>query len=391
MNTSTTTAEQLTAAFAEFEDTSRTLSAVYRDLEQRVARLSDELAHSRAGQARELAEKERLAARLNNLLDALPGGVVVLDSRGQVQAFNPAASDLLGPLSEGESWSVVVGRAFAPREDDGHDVSLADGRRVNIATQALSGEPGQILLLKDVTETRRLQDQLAHHKRLSAKTEMAAAMAHQIRTPVATALLSVGNVRRARDEAQRERTVERAVQALRGLERLVDDMLLFARGGRFEVSAIDVGELIERFADAVSEAGGSADFQVEFAPAPGTGRVYANARALTSIALNLVENARQAARGRGSMRIAARVADGRLAIRFHDNGPGIEAAARERIFEPFHTTRSNGTGLGLPVARAVARAHGGDLVLEDAASGASFVITLPLAGAARVAEPAPTS
>ena len=169
------TAEQLSEAFAEFEDASRALGLFYRDLERQVARLSEELAQARAAEAREYSEKERVARRLQSLLDALPGGVVVLDQHGRVQSCNPVAGELLGPVVCGEGWSDVVERAFAPRWDDGHDVSLADGRRVNIATQALDGEPGQILLISDVTETRRLHEQLEHHKRLSAKTEMAAA------------------------------------------------------------------------------------------------------------------------------------------------------------------------------------------------------------------------
>ena len=133
----TNTAEQLCDAFAEFEDASQTLSAFYRELEHQVASLTAELSASRAEQVREFAEKERLAARLENLLEALPGGVVVLDQHGRVQEFNPAATDLLGDLVPGESWNLVVARAFAPRWDDGHDISLKDGRGVNIATQAL--------------------------------------------------------------------------------------------------------------------------------------------------------------------------------------------------------------------------------------------------------------
>lgn len=374
--------ESLREAFAEFEDASAQLSAFYRDLEHEVAGLTAELARSRAAEAHELAEKRRLAARLASLLDALPAGVVVLDQHGLVQEFNPAATELLGPLAPGQSWAGIVAAAFAPRWDDGHDISLADGRRVNLATQALAGEPGQILLLKDVSETRRLQDSLAHHKRLSAKTEMAAALAHQIRTPLACALLSTGNLRRARTDAERERTVTRAVKSLRKLERLVDEMLLFARGGKLDVEAITAAALLAEIASAQAEAFGYDGFVVALAPAPPAATVHANVAALTSIALNLIDNASQACGGRGVLTITARVVDGTLEVAFADDGPGISAAERARVFEPFHTTRANGTGLGLPVARAVARAHGGDLVLAPpAAVGACFLLRLPLAAA----------
>lgn len=375
-----TSAEQLREAFAEFEQASHTLAGFYQDLERQVANLTSELACSRAAEQRELAAKERLAARLGALLDALPGGVVVLDQHGLVQEYNPAACDLLGALARGDNWAQVVARAFAPRWDDGHDISLVDGRRVNIATQALGGEPGQILLLKDVSETRRLQDQLAHHKRLSAKTEMAAALAHQIRTPLATALLNTGNLRRARNDAERERAVSRAVKSLRKLERLVDEMLLFARGGQLAVETVSVADLVAAIDTAQREAFSLASFAVEWAPLAVDGAVNVNLAALTSIALNLIDNAAQACAGRGRLRIAAALRGDAVEFAFSDEGPGIAAAERQAVFEPFFTTRANGTGLGLPVARAVARAHGGELELQEGtAVGTTFLLRLPLA------------
>lgn len=374
-----TNAHQLCAAFAEFEDASQQLAVFYHDLERQVGRLTTELASSRAGQARELAEKQRLAARLENLLAALPGGVVVLDQRGTVQECNPAATELLGNLTRGESWGGVVRRAFAPRWDDGHDVSLVDGRRVNIATQALSGEPGQILLVKDVSETRLLQDQLAHHKRISAKTEMAAAMAHQIRTPLATALLNLGNCKRARDEAERARAIEGGLQSMRKLERLVEEMLLFARGGQLAVERVSVQDLVAAIEAHARAAFASGDFVLEFAPLAGSGAVFANSAALTSISLNLIDNASHACHGHGRVAISGHIDQGEFELVFRDDGPGIDAAQAPNIFEPFFTTRANGTGLGLAVARAVARAHAGEVELVPSRGrGACFVLRLPL-------------
>lgn len=378
---SITTPAQLRAGSARREGAADRYPSVADPVDTRIAALSAELAAVRAEHARVLADQGRLAARFDNLLTALPGGVVVLDQHGRVQAFNPAAAELLGALSRGEAWAGIVGRAFAPRWDDGHDVSLADGRRVNIATQALSGEPGQILLLTDVSETRALQDQLAHHKRLSAKTEMAAAMAHQIRTPLATALLNLGNVKRARDDADRTRVVERALGSLRKLERLVEEMLLFARGGQLAVSAIAVDALVDGIAQQAREAFAIAGFTLDFAPVEGAGTVYANADALISISLNLIDNACHACHGNGRIAIAGRVVDDAFELRFADEGPGIDVHQAASIFEPFFTTRANGTGLGLAVARGVARAHGGDLTLDaQAVRGACFVLRLPLAG-----------
>ncbi len=162
------TPAQLEQAFSQFNQMSTQLSDSYSLLEARVCELKGELAFVSAQRMAELAEKERLANRLQNLLDLLPGGVIVIDDRGRVREANPAASELLGLPLEGELWRHVIARCFAPREDDGHEVSLKDGRRLSIATRSLDAEPGQLVLLNDLTETRRLQDQLARHERLSS-------------------------------------------------------------------------------------------------------------------------------------------------------------------------------------------------------------------------------
>lgn len=158
----------LEQAFALFNQMSSQLSESYSLLEERVTELKGQLALVSAQRMEELAEKERLANRLQSLLDLLPGGVIVIDAHGVVREANPAALGLLGEPLVGMLWREVIARCFAPREDDGHEISLRDGRRLSIATRSLNGEPGQLILLNDLTDTRRLQEQLARHERLSA-------------------------------------------------------------------------------------------------------------------------------------------------------------------------------------------------------------------------------
>ena len=370
----------LQQAFAEFEQASLRLGSFYGDLEQRVGELTRELSSSRAEQLHQLNEKERLASRLASLLEALPGGVVVLDAGGCIQEHNPAAADLLGPIASGEPWIDVVMRAFSPKWDDGHDISLKDGRVVNIATQALTGEPGQILLIKDVSETRRLQEQLSHHRRLSATTEMAAALAHQIRTPLASALLHTSNLnRRSLPDDARARAAGNTLDALRRMERLVEQMLLFARGGNTQLRPLLGSELIRRFRQLAEEAVRGSDFRVDIDASIGDATIRANEDSLLSIMLNLVHNSRQATNDSGRLLVDARCDGDVLALKFSDDGPGIPRALHEQVFEPFYTTRRGGTGLGLAVARSVARAHDGNLYSDpDFEPGTCLVLELPL-------------
>jgi|GEM_PF-2397135 len=126
----------------------------------------------------------RSARRMTRLLAVLPGGVIVLNGDGIIQQSNAAVTRLLGVPLDGQAWTTVIERAFQPQVNKGHDLSLNDGRLVHISTSPLEDEPGQIVLVNDVSETRQLQKQVSHLERLSSMGEMAARLAHQIRTPL---------------------------------------------------------------------------------------------------------------------------------------------------------------------------------------------------------------
>ncbi|MGL5537503.1 MAG: PAS domain-containing protein, partial [Aeromonas veronii] len=133
-------------------------------------------------------------SQLYAIFKALPTGVLLLDGAGVVTRANPAAISLLGEPLEGELWRHIIARCFEPREDDGHEISLRDGRRVQLSTQPLPDQPGQLVFINDLTETRKLQDRINHMKRLSALGNMAASLAHQIRTPLSAAMLYAANL-----------------------------------------------------------------------------------------------------------------------------------------------------------------------------------------------------
>ena len=374
-------AGKLEDAFAVFSEVSNELVSSYRVLETRVASLSEELAQARDERRLELKEKERLAARLGLLLNALPGGVVVLDANGHVQECNPAARGLLGEPLHGALWREVVQRLFAPRPDDGHDISLLSGRRVNIATCSLGAEPGQVLLINDVTETRRLQEQLAQLRRLSAMGEMAASLAHQVRTPLASALLYAGNLARADLEADARRRFGDKLRAVLGhLEKVVIDMLTFARKGNFEVEDVSMAELEAALRQMLETGVGGAPINFELDNDADEAVVQGNRDALVSACRNLVENAVQS--GGDEVRVELRLSvtdSGSVQIRVSDNGQGITPEVRARLFDPFFTTRAAGTGLGLAVVQAVVQSHGGSVSVDsEPGRGSSFSLELPV-------------
>lgn len=287
-----TTETELESAFRTFSELSGNLIQTYQGLESQVQQLSDELARARSEQRRQLFEKDRLASRLSLLIASLPGGVVVLDGSGRVQECNPAARRLLGDRLEGRPWRDCVTECFRPRPDDGPDVSLTNGRRVNIDTCSLGDEPGQILLFKDVTENRQLQDQLEQLKRLSAMGEMAASLAHQVRTPLSSALLYAGGLQRNDlADADRQRFAGRLADVLKRLESLVQDMLSFARSGTLALEELELSDLLGSLAKALKATADRAGVDHLLHCDERHGRIRGNREALISGFQNLFNNA----------------------------------------------------------------------------------------------------
>ncbi|MEM7252303.1 MAG: PAS domain-containing sensor histidine kinase [Pseudomonadota bacterium] len=304
----------------------------------------------------------------------LPAAIVLIDGEGTVMDANRAAHDWLaeGGIDEdlvGEAWRDVAAAAFRPRPDDGHDVSLANGRRVNMTVSALEPGPGLAVLMSDVSETRVQQGQRAEATRLAAMGKTIGAVAHQLRTPLAAALLAVGSLPRS---AVQTRVVDR----LQRIEALLEDMLGYARLGGFELSRLPVGEFVQALQSSIKD---DQTLPVDFVVAQ-TCRpllIWCHLGALVSALQNLVENACEA--GATHMQfVLDGPRDNRVNIRCIDDGPGIPDSLRQNLFEPFVSGGPKSSGLGLSIVRSIVEAHGGDINLEPAATGAAFVMRLPI-------------
>ncbi len=372
---------ELESAVRAFSQMSEKLSVSYRELEQQVASLSGELAHVSAERMHELGEKERLASRLRNLLDMLPGGVVVLDGAGLVQQSNPAAQQILGRTLDQQPWRDIIREVFAPRNDDGHEVSLRNGKRVGIATASLGQEPGQIILLTDLTETRHLQEALSRHERLSAMGRMVASLAHQVRTPLSAALLYCGNLCDSDlDQEQQRRFALKIRDRLERLERQVRDMLLFARGETGLNGQENAATLVTGVQAVAGPLLARKNMELQLLIEHPGALVRCNCETLIGALVNLVENSMHACEPGMPIELSARQRGNDLELCVRDFGPGIDADQLARIREPFFTTKEHGTGLGLAVVQAVARSHGGRLDLQsEPGQGLRASLVLPLA------------
>lgn len=374
-------AAELQRAFAMFNQVSAELTQAYETLQGRVASLTEELAIANGELRRQYQEKEALSERLSSLLDALPAGVVLLDSAARVAAVNPAAMAMFGENMLGTHWGDVAHACLEPTLTVG-EWSLGTGR-VSIAESTLPSAGGKILLIHDVTAAHQMKTELERNQRLAAMGEMAASLAHQLRTPLAAALLYTANLGQAgvSDEA-RQRFSERASGQLRRLERLIQDVLLFARGESIGRDVIEASDLLSEVAQTVEPLMREHGLMFTTVDRVFGSKIVGSRKALFGALVNLLENAMQATPAGGKICLSGNLTGDVLALGVQDSGPGISGETRRKIFEPFFTTKGQGTGLGLAIAQGVARAHGGTIELfSEPGAGAEFVMTLPVAPA----------
>jgi two-component system sensor histidine kinase FlrB len=302
------------------------------------------------------------------------------------------AEDMLGLPIIGETWFNIISRAFSPRSDDGHEISLKDGRRVKVETKALGSEPGQIVLLTDLTETRKLQENQSRELRLSVIGKMMASLAHQIRTPLASALLYSGHISSQKlDQNLQQRFHANLQHSLKQLERQVSDMLLFASGGvsskeRFQLSAL-LSALKEDILNNIvsKDAGITIEHNISENSLSNLS-LFGNMQSLLGAISNLIENSLHACREnkhKGKlMDIGATLEindDGTICITISDNGCGISDNNKQQIFEPFYTSRARGTGLGLAVVKTVVSSFKGKIKIDsNVNTGTDIKLIIPV-------------
>jgi len=386
-------ASPLNNVVSQLNQLSQSFVDSFQDLEGKVQQLSGELENESFEKENAIAENERLLSekvslsdRLQNLLSIMPAGVVVIDGNGQVKDCNAMAVDILGRPLLGEMWVNVIRRAFEPQADDGHQVSLKDGRKIHIETKGLNTEPGQLIVLTDLTKTRQLQAELSQQQKLSSMGKMVASLAHQIRTPLSAAILYGSQINSNQiDEQMREKFSNNLVERLHFMERQITDMLTFVRGERKDKQVYLVKEVADEFRVMTNEFSDVVKFQL--ADDLDTLKIVADKDALLGSLVNLVENAVQACNDKSltnqkeeSAEVKVIIsADKNLAIKVEDNGKGIPAENINRIFEPFFSDKSQGNGLGLAIVHGTVIEHKGTISVESKINEYTrFKIMLPL-------------
>jgi two-component system sensor histidine kinase FlrB len=345
---------------------------------------SEESLSSETSQQKQLINLRQQAERLEHLLQVMPAGVLVIDGKGKVKQANHLAKELLGEPLEEQVWRAIIKRSFKPRADDGHEVSLLDGRKVKLSTTPLVNEPGQLIVLTDLTETRHLQQRIGHLQKLSSLGKMVASLAHQIRTPLSAAMLYAANLsNNTLSKEARGQFADKLLSRLRDLESQVNDMLLFAKSGTDQVVAeISMRNLMTEVQNAAEVMLSRKQAKITLILPEPDMHILGNKTALVGALQNLIHNALEIKPQNAHIGLSVSRDPNDpdwMNLCVTDNGPGIPRDKFEKIFEPFYTTRSQGTGLGLAVVKTVAQSHHGRVSVSNLADGgACFTLHLPI-------------
>ncbi|HHF7345906.1 TPA: PAS domain-containing sensor histidine kinase [Legionella feeleii] len=314
-----------------------------------------------------------------DILACLPCGLVVLNAQGYIVWLNKAAEALLGTGLQGIAWLRVIKQVFAPRADDGHEVSLANGHRLHVAISSLESLPGQLITLTDVTASRDYEQSRANQHRLMAMGRMTAQLAHQIRTPLSSAILYTEHLAaQPQSDSRCLQWITRLQGCHASIEQQIQELLLFAKGEMIELVSVSLQECCNQLAERAQPfiQAESASFTIDNQSQKD--EMLLHRESFIGAVLNLVINALQAKANCISLTIEDQ-ANGGVQFKMIDNGLGMPDDVRGQAFTPFFTTKAQGTGLGLAVVYAVVRAHGGEVML-DSLPGQGSCITINLPG-----------
>ncbi len=384
-------------------------SSAVRDTGGKIVRYQGALADitERRSIEKRLYQQQEFARRL---VDSFPDLIFVCDTERRYTFVSPKVEEVLGYNTQETIGSIFGDRAHL--EDRSAVLTVFDdllqGKRnfasIEIRVRHKDAEwrrlrchfsplfdvngkiEGVVISGRDITEVKRLEEQLIQAEKLAAMGQMLAGVAHELNNPL-TAILGASELIRDRAgiDENTKRQLEMTHRQARRAARIVQNLLEFSRPASPQKKALDLNAVVDRTLQLHEHSLRRSSIQVDFSPCPNLPPTIGDANQLIQVFLNLVANAEHAIREvRTSGRIQIRL--GKLSSRVfasvQDDGAGIKPEILPKIFDPFFTTKrpGGGTGLGLSICMSIVREHGGDMEVESLpAGGAAFTVYLPIA------------
>jgi two-component system, sporulation sensor kinase E len=355
---------------------------------------------------------------LETVFNAIHEGIIVTDSNGRVTYLNDAACKLFGleaadaigkRLDErvrGLDWDSLTQSGGPVSRDT--EIFYPENRFINFyivplmiehreatgsaggsggarpAIPAIAGRVGHVMILRDITESRRTAQQTIESERLNALTLLAAGVAHEIGNPLNSLHIHLQLMERKAQElnhnakAELQQSIDVARSEVRRLDSIVTQFLRAIRPSRPRLHPENVNMIVEEAVRFFTPEIQDRDIVVEQELRADLPLLQLDREQIKQVFYNVIKNSLEAMKRHGTLRIRTDLDDTHVMVSFIDTGGGMSAENLGRVFEPYFTTKPSGTGLGLLIVRRIVREHGGELSIESSQDkGLTLTIRLP--------------
>jgi len=393
----------LVKAFRSFANVAGSLESFYSQLQAEVGRLRQELARANQDLNQSLEDNKRIRAYLSRTLECLPCGVLVVDAEHKLKLANSAALGLLGACQPPTQTTRSVAREVIEKLEAASGLPSAGAERewpvdtpegprfLAVSRTPLSGKEDSggewIFILRDITESKRLDKEREAARRTQDLAQMAMLLAHEIRNPLGSLELFAGLLADAtEDRAVLHKWVEQVQAGLRTLSATVNNVLQFHSEPRSELSPVKIVGLLRETMDFLQPLARQRGMRLEFSGGERELLLLADAHRLRQVFINLALNAFRAMSSGGLLRLSvhagSQAEDLPIRVVFRDEGIGIPSPQLARIFEAGFTTNPGSPGLGLALSKKVVEQHQGKIRVESVPQrGTTFTLSFPRLGA----------
>ncbi len=374
----------LSKAFNNFTVASKSLEVHYKTLQEKAQYLTEELKDKNIQLKNALYDTEEAKDYLNGVLQSLREGIVVLDTDGNITMINPAAEKLLGLEKEN-----TIGKAYNDLdfsiENEGSDTFLiVKGKRYNVflSRSDVLGSAGLIrgyvVLIQDITRMKELEAHKERNKRLIAMGEMAAKIVHEIRSPLCSIELYASMLEQELESTEYMNLARGISTGIKSLNNILTNMLFFAKHQKTLLKRIDLRETLDQSLSLLMPMIETRKIRLN-KDTKSSVQIKGDLELLKQVFMNIFLNAIQVSPEGERIDVIIRKNCENAIVKISDNGTGIENKDIERVFDPFYSTKENGTGLGLTIASKIMQANGGKIKVESrVGKGSCFQLYFPI-------------
>jgi signal transduction histidine kinase len=336
-------------------------------------------------------EKGRATVTLQSIGD----GVISTDPEDRILIVNRMAERITG-WTQAEAAGKLIGEVFQPEGDVLID-RRGTSRKIEADTSPVLDESdrsvGTVLVFRDVTEKAQAEAAMVNAQKLESLGVLAGGIAHEIRNPLSSVNISISSIERAcgastglepETKERIDRILEQMKSAAAKMGLVVQRVMDYSKPFPPRKEVVDLNKVVEEALRLSLSTLRKREIAVLKDLAPDLATCRVDAQMIEQVLVNLITNACQAmegAEGAKLLEIASAVQDGRIVLRVSDSGPGVPPSLREKVFDPFFTTRKDGSGIGLSFSHRIVADHGGSLRVDTSRwGGAEFRIELPVAG-----------